>query len=42
MPDPYALENQFEKEAYMSINLIRHNPKRFIPHVEAIKGNIQL
>ena len=25
-PDPHALENQFEKEVYMSINLIRTNP----------------
>eukprot|EP00347_Sterkiella_histriomuscorum_P012524 403368246 len=35
--DPYSFENQFEKEIYMSINLVRHNPKRFIKHFEKVK-----
>ncbi|CDW89154.1 UNKNOWN [Stylonychia lemnae] len=35
--DPYVFENQFEKEVYMSINLIRSNPKRFIKHFEHVK-----
>lgn len=38
MPDPKMFENNFEKEAFMSINLIRHDPKVFIPMVKQVKS----
>jgi hypothetical protein len=31
IPDVLDYENNFEKEAYMTINLIRNDPKMFIP-----------
>lgn len=31
MPDPTQLENEFEREAYMAINLLRADPKLLIP-----------
>lgn len=29
-------ENDFEKQIFMAINLCRHDPKRFVPHVRAV------
>ena len=40
VPDSSLYENEFEKEAFMTINLIRDNPKEFIPFVREIKGKI--
>lgn len=40
MPDPSHYENNFEKEAFMTINLLRHEPKLFIPQIREIKGNL--
>ncbi len=30
--------NEFEKEAYMTINMIRSDPKFMIPHIKGIKS----
>ena len=40
LPGPYDLENQFERECFMSINLIRSNPQRFVPHIAAVAGKL--
>lgn len=40
MPDPSEYENEFEKVAYMTINLIRHDPKTFIPKVMEVKSKL--
>ena len=40
MPDHSLFENNFEKEAYMSINLIRLEPKLFIPMVKEVKSKL--
>ena len=29
-------ENNFEKEVFMAINLLRHSPRSFIPHVQRV------
>ena len=29
-------ENEFEKQIFMAINLCRHDPKRFGPHVRSV------
>ena len=29
-------QNDFEKQIYMAINLCRHDPKRFVPHVRKV------
>ena len=42
VPDPSMYENEFEKEAFMTINLIRNCPKEFIPFVKEIKGKLNL
>ena len=34
VPNSTEYENDFEKEAFMMINLIRHEPKKFITHVK--------
>ena len=41
LPIPEALEyeNNFEKEAYMSINLLRNDPKIFINQIREVKSN---
>lgn len=36
-PDPKLYQNDFEKEAYMTINLLRVDPKSMIPQVKAFK-----
>ena len=38
VPDASEYENEFEKEAFLMINLVRHEPKRFIAHVKEMKG----
>ena len=38
MPDAKEYENNFEKEAYMTINLIRVDPKMFVPHIKDIRS----
>lgn len=42
MPDTTMFENEFEKEAFMTINLLRTDPKILIAHVKTIKGKILL
>ena len=34
MPDHSETENEFERELFFSINLLRHQPKNFIPSVQ--------
>ena len=38
LPQPFSqdYQNNFEKELFMAINMLRHNPKSFIPHVQRI------
>jgi len=38
LPHPWSgdYENEFEKSIFMGINLCRHDPKRFVPHVRKI------
>ena len=38
MPEGYEYENEFEKEAFMMINLLRFEPKRFIAHVKQMRS----
>jgi hypothetical protein len=38
IPEGNELENDFEKKAFMTINLIRHDPKFFLPMLRGIKG----
>ena len=38
-PDPKLFQNEFEKEAFMIINLIRADPKGIIPQIRAIKSH---
>ena len=42
MPEALEYENNFEKESYMSINLIRNEPKLFIVQIKEVKGNLLL
>ena len=45
LPQPWSsdFENNFEKEIYMGINLCRHDPKRFVPHIRQVyKDNVLL
>ena len=45
LPQPWAgdYENDFEKQIYMAVNLVRHDPKRFIPAVrEVYKSHVLL
>jgi hypothetical protein len=37
MPDPKIYQNDFEKEAYMAINLIRQDPKGMSLHIKDFK-----
>jgi len=39
MPDPSICQNDFEKEAFMTINLIRMDPLLMIPKIKAFKCN---
>jgi hypothetical protein len=41
LPQPWSgeYENQFEKEAFMTINLIRSDPKIFIDQIKVVRGN---
>lgn len=36
-PDPSVYTNEFEKEVYICINLIRADPKMMIPQIKDIK-----
>ncbi len=38
MPDPTDFENEFEKEAYFAINVLRANPKVLLPQIKEMKG----
>ena len=38
IPETLCYENNFEKEAYFSINLIRNEPKLFIPQIKEMKS----
>ena len=38
MPDPTAFENGFEKEAFFTANVFRHNPKLLIPVIKEVKS----
>ena len=40
VPDKTEYENEFEREAFMMINLLRHNPKNFVVQVKQMKGMI--
>jgi hypothetical protein len=40
IPEGTELENQFEKEAFMTINLIRHDPKFFLPMLKNVRSKI--
>ena len=40
MPDKSLFENEFEKEAYMTINVLRTDPKLLIPLIRDVKGNV--
>jgi len=36
MPFSSDTENSFEKEIYFAINMLRNNPRNFIPHVQRV------
>jgi hypothetical protein len=37
---PSEYESDFELQAFMSLNIIRNDPKAFIKHIEAIKSKL--
>ena len=41
IPEATEYENDFEKEAYMTINILRNDPKFFIPLVRRLKGKFK-
>ena len=38
MPDPKIFENEFEKEAWLTVNVLRSNPKVLIPQLKEVKS----
>ena len=38
MPDPKLFENEFEKEAWLTVNVLRSNPKVLIPQLKEVKS----
>ena len=38
MPDAKTFENEFEKEAWMTVNVLRSNPKVLINHIKEVKS----
>ena len=38
MPEAKAFENEFEKEAFLTANVLRHNPKALINHIKEVKS----
>jgi hypothetical protein len=38
IPEAKAFENEFEKEAYLTANVLRHNPKALINHIKEVKS----
>ncbi len=34
LPANYVFENEFEKHTYMTVNLLRFNPRLFIPQIK--------
>lgn len=42
MPEAMEYECVFEKEAFMAINLIRVDPKLFIPQIKEVRSNFHL
>ena len=38
MPEPKIFENEFEKEAWMTVNVLRSNPKILINHIKEVKS----
>lgn len=42
MPDSSQFENEFEREAFMTINVLRSDPKILIPQIKAVKGKISI
>jgi hypothetical protein len=39
VPDPKFYENEFEKDIFITINLIRTEPKLLIPYIKNIKSH---
>jgi hypothetical protein len=42
MPDGSQFENEFEREAFMTINLLRVDPKLLIPQIKEVKGKLDI
>ena len=38
MPDATVFENEFEKEAWLTVNVLRANPKALIPYIREVKS----
>ena len=38
MPEAKTFENEFEKEAWMTVNVLRSNPKILINHIKEVKS----
>ena len=38
MPDAKVFENEFEKEAWLTVNVLRSNPKVLIPQLKEVKS----
>ena len=39
MPFSTDTENSFEKDIFFAINILRNNPRSFIPHVQRVHQN---
>ena len=39
MPEATIYQNEFEKEVFMTINIIRAEPKAMIPYVRSLKSH---
>lgn len=39
LPEPTDYENDFEREAFQTVNLIRNDPKYLIPQLRLVKSN---
>jgi hypothetical protein len=38
MPEAKIFENEFEKEAWLTVNVLRSNPKVLINHIKEVKS----
>ena len=42
MPDAKTFESEFEKEAWLTVNVLRANPKALIGHIKDVKSKLNI